>query len=525
MKLFGFTLTKNPPKESDELVSFAPPMDQDGTTVIASSGGAGYYGQFVDIDGSAITNERDLILKYRGAATQPECDSAIADIVNAAIVSDDNSAPVSLIIEDLEGINESIKKKIIAEFEEVVSLLNFSEYGHEYFRRWYIDGRIYFHVIPHPTSPKKGIQEIREIEATRIKKIREVTTKIDRATGVKTVSTSAEYFQYDETLIGAGGVSGASIAAIKIDPDSIVYVPSGLLDETRKVVISHMHKSLKLVNQLRMMEDSLVIYRISRAPERRIFYIDVGNLPKGKSEEYVQSIMSKYRNKLVYDAVTGDIRDDRKSMSMLEDFWLPRKEGGRGTEITTLPGGDNLGQIEDVIFFQKKLYRALNVPTTRLEAETGFNLGRATEISRDEVKFHKFITRLRQKFSYVLIDLLRVQLLLKGIITKDDWDNIKENIAIDYAEDNYFSELKEFEILKERLSMLSEVAPHVGKYFSNQWVRSTILRQTTQDIARIDQEIATEAPPPEEGDDDTDPDADVDGAESDGPPSTKKPPF
>lgn len=510
MELFGFTLSRKASKkeQEDEVVSFAPPMDQDGTTVIAASGGAGYYGQFVDIDGSAITNERDLILKYRGVATQPECDSAISDIVNAAIVSDDAGAPVSIILDDLDGFTEGIKKKIVDEFEEVVSLLNFAENGHEYFRRWYIDGRIYFHIIPQENA-KNGIREVREIEPTRIKKIREVTTKIDKATGVKTVSTTAEYFQYDETLARAN-TTGASIASVRIDPNSVVYVPSGLLDESRKVVISHLHKALKLVNQLRMMEDSLVIYRISRAPERRIFYIDVGNLPKGKSEEYVQSIMSKYRNKLVYDAVTGDIRDDRKSMSLLEDFWLPRKEGGRGTEITTLPGGDNLGQIEDVIFFQKKLYRALNVPVTRLEADTGFNVGRATEISRDEVKFHKFVTRLRQKFSYVLIDLLRVQLLLKGIITEDDWDTIKENIAIDYSEDNFFSELKEFEILKERLGMLDAVSPHIGKYFSNSWVRSNILRQSVQDIERIDKEIANEAPieddsPPVEGDEDEEP--------------------
>jgi hypothetical protein len=502
MTLFGFSLSKkkkDPVLNNDDPVSFVPPMDQDGTTVIASSGGAGYYGQFVDIDGTTITNERDLILKYRAAATQPECDSAISDIVNAAIVSDDNSAPVSLILDELDDFNESIKKKITEEFENVVSLLNFNEKGQEYFRRWYVDGRMYFHIIPNQKNPKNGIEEIREIEPTRVKKVREITTKVDRATGVKTVTTTAEYFQYTEGM-GADGssVSTASLSAVKINPDSIVYVPSGLVDETRKVVTSNLHKSLKIVNQLRMMEDSLVIYRISRAPERRIFYIDVGNLPKGKSEEYVQSIMSKYRNKLVYDAATGDIRDDRKSMSMLEDFWLPRKEGGRGTEITTLPGGDNLGQIEDVIFFQKKLYRSLNVPISRLEGETGFNLGRSTEISRDEVKFHKFVTRLRQKFAYLLINLLHTQLILKGIVTEEDWESIKENIAVDFAEDNYFSELKEFEILRERITMLDQVTPHIGKYFSDAWVRTNILRQTQQDIKRIDAEIAKETPPPSE---------------------------
>lgn len=497
MKLFGFTLSKNkkPIDVNDDsgIVSFVPPMDQDGTTVIASSGGAGYYGQYVDIDGSAITNEKDLIMKYRAAASNPECDSAISDIVNAAIVSDDNSAPVSLILDDLEDINEGIKKKIITEFEELVSLLSFTEKGHEYFRRWYIDGRLYFHIIVDPKKVKNGITELREIDPTKIKKIREVTTKIDKATGVKTIIPTAEYFQYEDGI--TSGTGNYSLGAIKVDSDSVVYVPSGLLDENRKVVISHLQKALKLVNQLSKMEDSLVIYRISRAPERRIFYIDVGNLPKGKAEEYVQSIMAKYRNKLVYDAQTGEVRDDRRSMSMLEDFWLPRKEGGKGTEITTLPGAQNLGEMTDVEYFQKGLYRALNVPISRLVAETGFNIGRSTEISRDEIKFHKFITRLRQKFSYLLIDLLRVQLLLKGIITPDDWDNIKENIAVDYAEDNFFSELKEFEILKERLGALEMVSQYVGKYYSEAWVKANILHQTAQDIDRMEKEMAKEKPP------------------------------
>lgn len=497
MQLFGFNLSRKiSKKEEEEPVSFAPPMDNDGTAVIASTGGgAGYFGQFVDIDGTAITNERELILKYRAAATQAEVDSAISDIVNAAIVSDDDGAPVSLTMDDLE-LSDAIKKKITEEFENVVSLTNFSENGHEYFRRWYIDGRLYFHVITDGDKLKQGILEVREVESTKIKKVREVTTKIDKATGVKTIATTAEYFQYNDGHIGDS--SAFTQAAVKIDANSIVYVPSGQLDETRKVVISYLHKALKAVNNLRMMEDSLVIYRISRAPERRIFYIDVGNLPKGKAEEYVQSIMSKYRNKLVYDASTGDIRDDRKTMSMLEDFWLPRKEGGRGTEISTLPGGENLGAIDDVIYFQKRLYKSLNVPASRLEGETGFNMGRSTEISRDEVKFHKFITRLRNKFSYLLIDLLRIQLLLKGIITEDDWDTIKENIAVNFAEDNYFSELKEFEILKERLAVLGEVKDYIGKYWSDKWVRSNILKQTDQDIERLDKEMEEEMPEEEE---------------------------
>lgn len=948
MELFGFEFSKKAKKkEVEELISFVPPTDQDGTSVIATSGGgAGYYGQYVDIDGNQITNEKELIMKYRTAAAQPDCDSAIMDIVNAAIVSDDDSAPVNLIMDDLD-LTEGIKKKINTEFEEVVSVLGFNEFGHEYFRRWYIDGRLYFHVIVDPAKQKEGIAEVREIDPTKIRKVREVTTKIDKASGIKTISTTAEYFQYLDTV---GGVSTHGSTDVKIDVNSVIYVPSGLLDESRKTVISHLHKALKGVNNLRMMEDSLVIYRMARAPERRIFYIDVGNLPKGKAEEYVQGIMSKYRNKLVYDNTSGEIKDERKSMcltmdtriplldgrtlslaeitdeynsgktlwvyscdpitgkfapgliswagvtrkdaevmkltldngktitctpdhkfpvwnkgfvradeltigesmiphytrekaiiegkskyhqlfdnesktwkfthrlvsewkdnneipnewtydelflnkkkgtvhhinfnrynndpenlarmngqdhilfhkqnnsmagkiggartrdlslgyfnkehpeyhnwkvkagmaggaasaesgaslqnyakgrevlseliaepdwnewfreqqragwteenksiasnhakrndlssrgneakklafkdknsdiskkhaklykteytkniidtvilcaqqkmsvktvveylnsredlteefavvnskkvmsqkdytkfnksdpdrmaqqmelagysklkaamtfrnhkivsieylderidtgcltvdgdeiyhnhhtfaldagiytknSMLEDFWLPRKEGGRGTEISTLPGGESLGQLDDVLYFKKNLYRALNVPISRLESETGFNIGRASEISRDEVKFHKFITRLRQKFSYLLLDLLKIQLLLKGIITEEDWDNIKENVSVDYAEDNYFSELKDFEILKERLSMLSEIQPHIGKYYSNKWVRANILRQTEQDIERIDDEIAEEEPVEPEGGDD---EVDVDGGE------------
>lgn len=488
MELFGLTIKKSKKQEEQEesnekVVSFVPPTSQDGTSIISSSAGAGYYGQFVDIDGTSIRNEKDLILKYRTAATNPETDAAISDIVNAAIISDDASTPVSLVTEDLD-YDKSIKKKIQEEFDNVLSILDFNERGDDYFRRWYIDGRLYFHIIT-GENPKDGIKEVREIEPTKIKKIREITTKVDKATGVSTVYTSREYFQYVESELGGNSI-------IQVNTDAVVYVPSGLLDESKKLVISHLHKALKIVNQLRMMEDSLVIYRISRAPERRIFYIDVGNLPKGKAEQYVQSIMSKYRNKLVYDAATGDIRDDRKTMSMLEDFWLPRKEGGRGTEISTLPGGENLGQIDDVNYFRENLYRSLNVPISRLSTEAGFSIGRSTEISRDEVKFQKLISRLRKKFSFLLISLLKTQLILKGIITEDDWHEIKENISLDFAEDNFFSELKEFEILTERLRALQEVETYVGKYFSNAWVRSNILRQSEQDIERIKKEIDDE---------------------------------
>ena len=499
MKLFGYEISKviNKKDTSDfnKVPSFSAPVENDGTSVVTSSATAGYYGQVLDIDGTALTNEKDLILKCRAAATQPECDSAISDIINASIVSDSDGSPVNLVLDKLEQ-PESIKKKILEEFDGIVKLLSFNYSGQDIFRKWYIDGKLYYHMMIDPKKPKEGIKELRAIDPLKIKKVKEITNKIDKTTGVKTSDVTAEYFLYSDDFNSNSG--------FKIDPNSIVYAPSGLLDESNKFAVSYLHKSVKLVNQLRMMEDALVIYRISRAPERRIFYIDIGNLPKGKAEEYVQGIMAKYRNKLVYDANTGEIRDDRKSMSMLEDFWLPRREGGRGTEITTLPGGDNLSQIEDVLFFQKKLYRSLNVPVNRLESETGFNIGRASEISREEVKFQKFINRLRKKFSMLFIEALRVQCILKGICTQDDWETIREGITVDYIEDNYFSELKDFEIMKERISMLDTISSHIGKYYSDKWVRSNVLNQSEADIERMNSEIAEEKPAeetaPESGD-------------------------
>jgi hypothetical protein len=497
MKLFGYEISKvinkKDTSELNKVPSFSAPVENDGTSVITSSATAGYYGQVLDIDGTALTNEKDLILKCRAAATQPECDSAISDIINASIVSDSDGAPINLVLDKLEQ-PESIKKKILEEFDTITKLLSFNYNGQDIFRKWYIDGKLYYHMMIDPKKPKEGIKELRAIDPLKIKKVKEITNKIDKNTGVKTSDVTAEYFLYSDDFNSNSG--------FKIDPNSIVYAPSGLLDESNKFAVSYLHKSVKLVNQLRMMEDALVIYRISRAPERRIFYIDIGNLPKGKAEEYVQGIMAKYRNKLVYDANTGEIRDDRKSMSMLEDFWLPRREGGRGTEITTLPGGDNLSQIEDVIFFQKKLYRSLNVPVNRLESETGFNIGRASEISREEVKFQKFINRLRKKFSMLFIEALRVQLILKGVCTADDWLTIREGISVDYIEDNYFSELKDFEIMKERIGMLDTISSHIGKYYSDKWVRSNVLNQSEADIERMNAEISEEKPaeetPPEE---------------------------
>jgi hypothetical protein len=504
MKLFGYEISKvinkKDTSELNTVPSFSAPIENDGTSVITSSATAGYYGQVLDIDGTALTNEKDLILKCRAAATQPECDSAISDIINASIVSDSDGAPINLVLDKLEQ-PESIKKKILEEFDTITKLLSFNYNGQDIFRKWYIDGKLYYHMMVDPKKPKEGIKELRAIDPLKIKKVKEITNKIDKNTGVKTSDVTAEYFLYSDDFNSNSG--------FKIDPNSIVYAPSGLLDESNKFAVSYLHKSVKLVNQLRMMEDALVIYRISRAPERRIFYIDIGNLPKGKAEEYVQGIMAKYRNKLVYDANTGEIRDDRKSMSMLEDFWLPRREGGRGTEITTLPGGDNLSQIEDVIFFQKKLYRSLNVPTNRLESETGFNIGRASEISREEVKFQKFINRLRKKFSMLFIEALRVQLLLKGVCTADDWETMREGISVDYIEDNYFSELKDFEIMKERIGMLDTISSHIGKYYSDKWVRSNILNQSEADIERMNAEISEEKPAEESTDAETPPEGET----------------
>lgn len=499
MKLFGFEISKSIGKKNktdddqDRIKSFAGPYGSDDAAIISSSSTSGYYGQVLNIDGGAFNTEKELILKYRSASTQPECDNAITEIVNAAIVDDnDEESPVRLSLESLD-LSQTVKNKIQEEFSNVVSLLNFNYNGSDIFRRWYIDGRLYYHKIIDPNKIKEGIKEIRLIDPLRIKKVKEVKTKIDKSTGVKTVEVSGEYYVYSDDISSQIASNTSSMSnGIKIDTEVITYVPSGIFDEAGRV-ISYLHKSTKLVNQLRMMEDALVIYRISRAPERRIFYIDIGNLPKGKAEEYVQGIMAKYRNKLVYDANTGEVSDDRKSMSMLEDFWLPRREGGKGTEITTLPGGQNLSEIEDVLFFQKKLHRSLNVPQNRLDSDSIFNMGRVSEISREEVKFQKFVNGLRKKFSVLFVDVLRTQLILKGIITSDDWSAINKSLVIDYIEDNYFSELKNFEILKERISTVDQLGDKIGKYYSERWVRTHILNQSEEDIEKMDEEIAKES--------------------------------
>lgn len=504
MELFGFEISrKQEEKEQAVKQSFVAPDKDDGATVIAEGG---YYGQYVDIEGTKAKDDVDLIKKYREASFYPECDAAITDIVNEAIVTDDEKQPVDIRTDQLE-YSDKIKKLIKEEFDNVVRLLNFNSLSHDIFRKWYVDGRIYYHIIIDEKNPKAGILEMRPIDAIKIRKVRQVLEEKDPKTGAKLIKGFNEFYIYQDTVLGAGaGTGGASglrgTQGLKIAKDSVIYVPSGMIDATSKKMVSYLFKALKPVNQLRMMEDSLVIYRMARAPERRIFYIDVGNLPKGKAESYLRDIMARYKNKIVYDASTGEIRDDRKHMAMLEDFWLPRREGGKGTEISTLPGGENLGQIEDIIYFQKKLYRSLNVPMSRMETETGFSLGRSNEISRDELKFSKFVQRLRRKFSDLFLQTLRTQLILKGIISREDWEVMKEAIKVDFRKDNYFSELKEAEMLRERMQTLQLIDPYVGKYYSATWVRKNILRQTDEEIEEIDAEMEQEAPPPEaEGDD------------------------
>lgn len=482
--IFGFEIKrKNNEKEELKKASFVAPTSEDGDGYTVNAGG--HFGSYVDMEGGSAKTERDLILKYRDIAQQPECDSAIEDIVNDSIVSDDDSYPVSIVLDDLEQ-PDRIKDMIKEEFNYIIKLLNFNWYGHDMYRRWYIDGRLYFHKIIDEQNPKRGLLELRSIDATKIRKVRELQEERDPRSGVKLVKGVKEYYIYQSDMLTK------SNQGLKIAKDSVCYVTSGVLDPSRKKVLSYLNKALKPVNQLRMMEDSLVIYRLARAPERRIFYIDVGNLPKGKAEEYLRNIMAKYRNKMVYDANTGEMKDDRKHMSMLEDFWLPRREGGRGTEITTLPGGDNLGQIEDIIYFQKKLYKSLNVPVSRLEQDTGFSIGRSSEITRDELKFQKFIGRLRKKFSSLFIDLLKTQLILKGIVTEDEWEEIKQNINIDYLEDNHFSELKNAEIIRDRVATLREMDEYVGKYYSIEWIRKNVLHQEDDDMKAIDKQIKQE---------------------------------
>jgi hypothetical protein len=483
-ELFGFRITRANQGGSRDGIS-APSTD-DGTLDVVSGGG--HYASVLDMDGRD-RNELDLIRRYRDIAQQPECDGAIEDIANEAIVSDERGQSVSISLDRLDQ-SPAIKSKIRDEFDEVLRLLDFNAKGHDIFRRWYVDGRIYYHKIIDSKAPRKGIKELRFIDPRKIKKVREQRKEKDPKTGMDFVKSVEDFYLFNDK--GWEQNVGTS-SGVRITADSITYCPSGLVDMHKGTVLSYLTKAIKPVNQLRMIEDALVIYRISRAPERRIFYIDVGNLPKVKAEAYLKDVMNRYRNKLVYDARTGEIRDDRNHMSMLEDFWLPRREGGRGTEITTLPGGSNLGEIDDIKYFQNKLYRSLNVPISRLEAENSFSIGRSDNITRDELKFTKFVQKLRKKFTILFMDMLRTQLLLKGVIAEDEWPLIKENLQFDFMQDGHFTELKNAELLQNRIDMLGQIESYVGTYFSKEYVRKNVLRMSDEEIEEIENQIKDES--------------------------------
>ena len=483
-ELFGFKFEKiKPTAPEDRFVQKSP---DDGTVEIS---GGGHFAQVLDVEGRD-RNDLDLIKKYRDIGQQPECDSAIEDIVNEAIVSDERDKSVDIVLDNLE-YSDKIKKSMREAFDDVLSLLEFDTKGHDIFRRWYVDGRIFYQKIIDRNSTTKGITELKYLDPRKIKRIREVRKKRpEGVTGPNMLTVVDEFVEY--YLFNEKGVVNSTSGGIKIAPDTIAYCPSGLIDQNKNMVLSYMQKAIKPVNQLRMIEDATVIYRIARAPERRIFKIDVGNLPKVKAEQYLRDVMARYRNKLVYDASTGEIRDDRNYMSMLEDFWLPSREGGRGTDITTLPGGQNLGEINDIEFFRSKLYRSLNVPVSRLESNSGFNMGRASEITRDELKFTKFVQRLRKKFTELFNDILRTQLILKGIINEEDWQSVRDSITYDFLQDGHFAELKHTEMMRERLQLANEMRDYIGKFYSVEYVRKNILKQNEREMEDIDNQIKKE---------------------------------
>ncbi len=493
IKLFGFTLGQKDvvQVQKPEQASFALPTEaiDDGAVNITQNA---HYGTYIDLEG-AVRNELELITRYREMANHPELEMAIDEVVNEAITHDDDGTCIDIILDKLKQ-PETIKKKIKEEFDAILRMMNFNNLADDLFKRWYIDGRIYYHVVVDDKNPRQGIQELRFIDPRKIRKVREIQKDRDPKTGASIIKSIAEYYVYNDRGTTTQNYTAQVSAGLRIAADAILNVNSGLMDAKNTFVISFLHKAIKPLNQLRMIEDAVVIYRISRAPERRIFYIDVGNLPKGKAEQYLRDIMVKYRNKMVYDAETGQLRDDRKHMSMLEDFWLPRREGGKGTEITTLPAGQNLGQMEDVLYFRQKLLNSLNVPISRLEPQGGgmIGVGRSTEVTRDEVKFMKFITRLRNKFTQLFDHALEKQLVLKGICTTDEWDDFKEYIYYDFRKDNNFTELSEVELNRERVNLLTLIDPFVGRYYSQSWVKKNVLRMTDDDIKRIDKELKNE---------------------------------
>ena len=472
--LFGFEFKRKSIETNKKPVSFAPD-NEDGAYEISPTGG--YFGQYMDLGGDKFQSDKELIMKYRQISQYPEVDMAIEDICNEAI-TDESGIIVKLNLDALDQ-KDSVKELIMEEFERILSLTNFSMTAYDTFRRWYIDGRLFYHVVINEAKPDAGIIELRQIDPTKIRKIKEVEKVKDPKTGADLTKEGKEYYLYQDDTMSNNS------EGLRINPDAIIQVNSGLLNEERNKVVGYLNKALKPLNQLSMMEDSLVIYRISRAPERRIFYIDVGNLPKGKAEEHLNNTMNKYRNKIVYDPTTGNIKDEKVHRNIMEDFWLPRREGGRGTEIDTLPGGTNLGEIEDVQYFQNKLYRALNIPMSRLSEGDAFSVGRSSEITRDELKFQKFIDRCRGKFSTLFYEALKRQLILKKIIVPSDWVNIREEIVVEYSRDNYYAELKDGEILKERIEMVQMMDEYIGTFWSKDWVRRNILKLTDEDIKQI----------------------------------------
>lgn len=477
MDVFGFEIKKKKPiPDQGSVVS---PTPDDGSTVVNSA--AAHYGLVVDLEG-VIKNESELVRRYRESAQYADCDAAIEDIVNEAIVAESETKTVTIVLDDLK-VSDSIKTKIRDEFAKILKLYKFEQKGHDTFRQWYVDGRIYYQILLNEASPKDGIIELRYIDPRKIRKIKNVK-KEKTASGVEVIKQVEEYYLYNDK-----GITEQTTQGVKLSVDSVINCNSGLIDANTNMVLSYLHKAIKPVNQLKMMEDALVIYRISRAPERRIFYIDVGNLPKVRAEQYVNEIMNKFRNKVVYDAATGEVRDNRQHLSLMEDFWMPRREGGKGTEITTLAGGQNLGQIEDVQYFQNKLYQALNVPLSRLNPQQNFSLGRTTEITREEIKFNKFIERIRRKFTGLFKDALRVQLIAKGIIRPDEWEEFVDLMRFDFQRDNHFSEMKNSELMMQRMQMLQLIDPYVGKYYSNAWVRKNVLMQSEDEIKTMDKEM------------------------------------
>jgi len=486
-RLFGFEINRVE-EDTSSVQTFTAKEADDGALVVSAGG---TFGTYLDLEGSAKT-EAEIVAKYREMSIQPECESAIDDIVNEAIVKEDNDKVIELNLDDVP-LKDNIKDKIKDEWDVISKLLEVNTHGYEIFRRWYIDGRMYYHVMIDTQNPRAGIQELRYIDPRKIRKVR--TVKRVRKNGVYSNVTENEFYMFNERGFKGSSSTNMDNQGLQIAKDSIIHLTSGIVDKDNKIVLGYLHKAIKPLNQLRILEDATVIYRISRAPERRIFYIDVGNLPKMKAEQHVRDMMTRHKNRLVYDATTGDIRDDRKFMTMLEDYWLPRRGEGKGTEITTLPSGQNLGELADVHYFEKKLYKSLNVPVSRMESESGFNLGRASEITRDELKFQKFIFRLRLKFSELFMKALEQQLILKGVMTSEDWETIKDTIHFDFRRDNYFAEMKDAEILRERITTLGMIDPFVGKYYSVEWVRKNVLRMTDEDIEQMDKEIASEPPP------------------------------